>query len=286
MRKKYLAVMHLKNIHIEEYNFDRLLKVLPELNTYITHENGFRTLDYSDAKAVFLLNKALLISDYNIKQWELPSGALCPPIPGRADYVHHLNDLLNDTMPVKGLDIGTGASAIYPILATSIYKWHMVGCDTNPLSIEYATKNTVALKEHIEIRSQGYNGHIFKGIIGNEEHFDFTMCNPPFYTSEKEALKANSLKIKNLRLNADSRNFAGQPNELWCNGGEALFIKRMIKESILFKSQVGWFTSLVSQKQNLPKIYKQLEKLNATYKIIPMQQGNKKSRLIAWTFIP
>ena len=278
--------MHPKNIHNSNYNFDRLLKVLPELNTYIITKNGFRTLDYSDAKAVFLLNKALLLSDYSIKQWELPEDALCPPIPGRADYVHHLNDLLGNPKVAKGLDIGTGASAIYPILAHTIYKWQMVGCDSNPQSVDYALKNTASLIDQVEIRLQTYNGDIFKGIIGQEEYFDFTMCNPPFYTSEKEALKANSLKRNNLGLKTDSRNFAGQSSELWCNGGEALFIKRMIKESTLFKSQVGWFTSLVSQKQHLPKIYKQLDKLGATYKTIPMEQGNKKSRFIAWSFNP
>ena len=58
----------------------------------------------------------------------------------------------------------------------------------------------------------------------------------------------------------------------------------MIKQSIEFKTQVGWFTCLVSKKDNLRKIYKQLNKLNATYKTIQMHQGNKQSRFIAWTF--
>ena len=79
-------------------------------------------------------------------------------------------------------------------------------------------------------------------------------------------------------------NFGGESNELWCNGGEALFLKRMIKESADFKTQVGWFTSLISKKESLSKIYKQLDKLKAIYKVIPMSQGNKKSRFIAWKF--
>ena len=79
-------------------------------------------------------------------------------------------------------------------------------------------------------------------------------------------------------------NFGGQANELWCNGGEALFIKRMIKQSVAFKSQVGWFTTLVSKKENLAKIYKQLDKLKVTRTTIPMTQGNKQSRIVAWRF--
>jgi 23S rRNA (adenine1618-N6)-methyltransferase len=58
----------------------------------------------------------------------------------------------------------------------------------------------------------------------------------------------------------------------------------MIKQSSSFKNQVGWFTSLVSKKENLPKIYKQLDKLNTTRQTFLMEQGSKKSRLVAWKF--
>jgi 23S rRNA (adenine1618-N6)-methyltransferase len=55
-------------------------------------------------------------------------------------------------------------------------------------------------------------------------------------------------------------------------------------QSVDFKTQVEWFTCLVSKKENLRKIYKQLNKLNATYKTIQMNQGNKQSRFVAWKF--
>jgi len=58
----------------------------------------------------------------------------------------------------------------------------------------------------------------------------------------------------------------------------------MIKESVLFKSQVVWFTTLVSKNEHLPKLKKQLEKNKAHYKTIDMSQGNKKSRFLAWRF--
>ena len=91
-------------------------------------------------------------------------------------------------------------------------------------------------------------------------------------------------KIQIWGLDSRHRNFAGVSHELWCNGGEALFLKRMIKQSVSVKHQVQWFTSLISRKENLPKIYKQLDKLKATHKTIPMEQGQKKSRFVAWTF--
>ena len=118
------------------------------------------------------------------------------------------------------------------------------------------------------------------------------MCNPPFHSSKEDASKGTLKKLRNLEKDAQPYqtkkdiilNFGGQANELWCNGGEALFIKRMIKQSIAYKTQVGWFTTLVSKKENLSKIYKQLDKLKVTRKTINMTQGSKKSRFVAWKF--
>ncbi len=164
----------------------------------------------------------------------------------------------------------------------------MVGCDISLDAVEAANHNvslTESLKKNIEIRHQNNNANIFEGIIKEGEHFDFTMCNPPFHASEAEATKGTMRKLKNLKKEGHTGlNFGGQANELWCNGGEALFIKRMIKQSVPFKSQVGWFTTLVSKKENLPKIYKLLDKLKANHKTAIMSQGNKQSRFVAWTF--
>jgi len=279
--------MHPKNAHQDDYDFNSLQKAYPALSTFvITNPQGRFTIDFSDSQAVLALNKALLNKSYNVTDWELPEGYLCPPIPGRADYIYHLADLMPQKSAITGLDIGTGANAIYALLGQVIFNWKMVGCDSNAASVAIAQQNTQAYKD-IEIRHQNNKSYLFKGIIKPGEYFDFTMCNPPFYASEEEAIKAKQTKQKNLDISLSAkRNFAGQANELWCNGGEALFIKRLIKESVQFSKQVGWFTSLVSRKQNLEKITKQLDKLKATYKIIPMEQGHKKSRCIAWTFIP
>jgi 23S rRNA (adenine1618-N6)-methyltransferase len=187
----------------------------------------------------------------------------------------------------KGLDIGTGANCIYPLLGASIYGWKMTGADIDANAIASATENVAAnpkISEHIDIRHQTDNANIFQGIIQVDEYFDFAMCNPPFYSSEKEALQANYQKNKNLGFVQVNRNFGGQANELWCNGGETLFLKRMIKQSVDFKTQVGWFTALVSRKEHLTKISRQLTKAGATHKIIDMEQGNKQSRFVAWTF--
>ncbi len=253
--------------------------------------HGNKSIDFSDSDAVLHFNKALLKHHYQLKDWGIPENYLCPPVPGRADYIHALADLLEGDpikTPVKGLDIGVGANCIYPILGAKIYNWKMVGADIDPGAVAAAKTNvnaTPGLEEFIEIRQQKDNASIFKGIVKTGEFYQFSMCNPPFHSSKEEATRGTLLKLRNLGQGSSfTLNFGGQANELFCNGGEALFIKRMIKESILFRSQIRWFTSLVSKKENLPKIYKQLNRLKAIHRTFEMEQGNKQSRFIAWKF--
>ena len=291
--------MHSKNLHNDAYQFDELIKSHPKLEPFVfVNDHQTHTIDFSSSDAVLNLNKALLKYHYHISDWDIPSHYLCPPVPGRADYIHYLADLLAENESpknIKGLDVGMGANCIYPILGAQIYHWDMVGTDIDPNAIASAKKNIKSLeklKKHIEIRQQYNNANIFEGIISDKEYFDFTMCNPPFHSSKEDASKGTLKKLRNLEKDAQPYqtkkdiilNFGGQANELWCNGGEALFIKRMIKQSIAYKTQVGWFTTLVSKKENLSKIYKQLDKLKVTRKTINMTQGSKKSRFVAWKF--
>lgn len=285
--------MHPKNLHQDEYDFSALIAAHPKLKQYV-HFNKFenQTINFADPDAVLHLNKAILHKDYKINYWDFPEHHLCPPIPGRADYILHLADFLQDRKvdmkQIKGLDIGVGANSIYPLLATRIFKWKMVGADINEDAVKSAEEIVVKnqMEDVIQIRKQRDHAHIFKNIIEEGETFSFTMCNPPFYSSEEEAHKNNVQKRKGLEISeTPTRNFRGLSNELWCNGGESLFIKRMIKESILFRKQVIWFSSLVSKKENLPKIYKQLNKIGAKHYTVEMEQGNKKSRFVTWSFV-
>ncbi|WP_159023386.1 23S rRNA (adenine(1618)-N(6))-methyltransferase RlmF [Formosa sp. L2A11] len=285
--------MHSKNKHKKSYDFEALVQAHSKLSSFVFTSplTKQKTIHFEKSDAVFHLNKAILIADYDLTDWRIPKGYLCPPIPGRADYIHHIHDLLEVeklTENVKGLDVGVGANTIYPILGAQIYDWKMVGCDTSVSAVESAKHNvglTPSLLKKIEIRHQTDPANIFEGIIKADEKFTFTMCNPPFFGSEEEATRTTKQKLKNLKKAGPAElNFGGQAHELWCNGGEALFIKRMIKQSVAFKDQVNWFTTLVSKQENLSKLKKQLEKLKATYKTISMEQGNKKSRILAWTF--
>ncbi|WP_298221745.1 23S rRNA (adenine(1618)-N(6))-methyltransferase RlmF [Flavobacterium sp.] len=293
--------LHPRNAHRNGYDFEALILVCPELEPFVfTNQYKTQTINFSDSEAVKQLNKALLISNYKIRFWDIPTTYLCPPIPGRVDYIHYLADLLassnNGTIPtsetVQGLDIGIGANCIYPILGTALYQWSFVGTDTDEKALQNCKKiisQNPQLIDAISLQLQTEPRFIFKNIILPEDRFAFTMCNPPFHASQAEANKANLRKINTLQ-NAKSvkpvLNFGGQNAELWCDGGEIKFITQMIFESVKFANQVLWFTTLVSKKDNLTSIYRTLQKVNASeIKTIDMAQGQKNSRIVTWTFL-
>jgi len=290
--------MHPQNPYTKRYDLTKLARHHSALQAYIVlNPSGEQTIDFSASMAVYELNRAILLADLKLADYNLPTGYLIPPIPGRLDYLLQIRDFLTGKLNIaldsklRGLDIGAGANGIYCILGAQHFNWAMVGaeCDTRSLEIAIANmQRTKALQDKVEIRHQENKSFLFATIIQPQEQFDFTICNPPFHRSREEALKGSLKKLKNLGVatynKEHSLNFEGQANELWCNGGEALFIKRLIKESVMFKDQVRVFTSLVAKADNLPRIEKQLKKAKANYHIIPMELGNKKSRIILWWF--
>ncbi|KAA0130719.1 23S rRNA (adenine(1618)-N(6))-methyltransferase RlmF [Chryseobacterium sp. SN22] len=293
--------LHPRNLHRDPYDFGQLISCVPELKHYV-FVNAYQsvTINFSLPKAVKLLNKALLLHFYRVQHWDIPDTNLCPPIPGRADYIHYIADLLAESFgeipegqKIHGLDIGMGANLVYPLIAHRSYGWAMLGTDINEDSLQNAGRildGNPDLLPVIRLKKQPEADHIFKNIIEPEERFAFSMCNPPFHDSEVSALKGNLRKTKNLtrsKVRKPVLNFGGQQSELWCEGGELAFITNMIRESMLYPSQVLWFTCLVSKKDHLFKLTSLLKKVKAVeFKVIEMAQGQKISRMLAWTFVP
>ncbi len=276
------------------YNFTDLCNKYPALTEYVfVNKYKNNTIDFSNPKAVKTLNKAILFTDYDIKYWEFPDENLCPPIPGRADYIRHLEELLqssNQTKNITILDIGTGATCIYPLLGNALYNWKIVATDIDKVSLDNAQKiiDNNKLNSQISLRLQSSEYNIFKNIINENDKFMATICNPPFYHSKEDTDKENQRKLKGLGLKSENshRNFSGISNELFYKGGEIAFIKRYINESLLYKNNCFWFTILVSKKENIRKVKVALKKLNATeVKSIPIHRGNKITRIMAWTFL-
>jgi 23S rRNA (adenine1618-N6)-methyltransferase len=293
--------LHPRNKHQGRYNFKELIISCPELAPFVRLNNyNDESIDFSDAEAVMMLNKALLMHFYKIDYWNIPQGYLCPPIPGRADYIHHIADLLgssnNGIIPtdsqVKCLDIGVGANCIYPIIGNKEYDWSFVGSDIDPVSIQSANEiieNNASLKGNVTLRLQLNPEDVFRGIINKDEYVDLSICNPPFHASAEEAQAGTLRKLSNLnrkKITKTTLNFGGKNKELWCEGGEEKFIQKMIFQGQEFASSCLWFTTLVARQAHLKNIYKALKTVKAVeVKTIPMSQGNKTSRIVAWTFL-
>lgn len=293
--------LHPRNRHNKQYDIDKLVKVVPALkNHIIKNKAGKDSINWASSEAVLYLNKALLLCYYDLENWSIPAGFLTPPVPGRADYIHYLADLLaevnNDTIPkgrsVRILDIGVGANCIYPIVGTKEYGWRFVGTEADSTAFK-AAKGIAAfnsnLKKNVDIRLQKYPDFIFEGVLRPNEFFDAVICNPPFYSSQEDADDHALSKIRNLKKvnEADKDlNFGGQKHELITKGGEYAFISKMISESSKMPTKCFWYTTLVSKGSILSGLYKQLKdhKVNR-YKTVEMKQGNKVSRFLAWTYL-
>lgn len=293
--------LHPRNKHRARYDFEQLIKSCPELEPFVKlNEYGSESVDFFDPKAVKILNKALLAHFYSITNWNFPQNYLTPPIPGRADYVHHIADLLgaanNGNIPtgskIKCLDIGVGASCIYPIIGNKEYGWSFIGSDIDPVSIQSSSeivKSNASLRGSVELRLQQNPENIFSGVLHKEEHLDLILCNPPFHTSLAEARAGTIRKLKNLKqkqVTSPILNFGGQNGELWCKGGEKKFVENMIQQSREFSTSCFWFTSLVSKQANLKSILSKAKEAGAlNVKTIEMEHGNKVSRIVAWTYL-
>lgn len=293
--------LHLRNKHNSRYDFDALTTTSKDLLAFVSiNKYGDQSIDFANPNAVKSLNKALLKHFYQIDFWDIPEGYLCPPIPGRADYMHYAADLLascnNQNIPngkkIRVLDVGVGANCIYPIIGHQEYGWTFVGSDIDEISVRCARNiaevNPVLINA-IEIRLQTDKSAIFKNILHKEELFDLSICNPPFHASAAEALSGSQRKNRNLG-NKDYvkpiLNFGGLKNELWTKGGEVEFIGKMIAESKSYKNQCFWFTSLVSKSEHLDSIYAMLKRAEvAEVRTSEMRTGNKITRIVAWTFL-
>lgn len=294
--------LHLRNLHRGRYDFAQLIASSPELAAFVAlNEYGNESINFVDPAAVKALNRALLKHYYNIKEWDVPAQYLCPPIPGRADYIHYLADLLSESnggeiprgKSVRALDIGVGANCIYPLIGHATYGWQFVGTDVEATALHNAQGILDAnqLNDAIELRLQKSSSAIFSDVTFADEFFDLTLCNPPFHASLAEARHGAQRKWKNLGKENDKRknpvlNFGGQSMELCCDGGEEAFVTRMIEESESGKDNCLWFTTMISKSATLPHVYRKLKYSGAKdNRTIEMSQGQKKSRILAWTFM-
>jgi len=285
--------LHPRNRHQGRYDFPQLIKSSPELAAFvILNPYGKESIDFANPAAVRVFNRALLKACYGIAHWDIPADYLCPPIPGRAEYLHFLADLLGDcnggSIPrgaaVRALDIGVGANCIYPLLGHSDYGWQFLGSDIDPTALAAAQaiiQSNPGLSDAIQLRQQTERAHILQGLLQPDERFDLSLCNPPFHASLDEATRGSQRKWRGLGKADPKRklpvlNFGGQAAELWCVGGEAAFVRKLIEESAQIPRQVLWFSSLISKAANLPGVHAALKKAGALdVRTVEMAQGKR-----------
>ncbi|MDF3006508.1 MAG: rRNA ((1618)-N(6))-methyltransferase RlmF [Enterobacter kobei] len=171
--------LHPRNRHHSRYDLDALCQDCPELRGFIiATPTGEATVNFADPLAVKALNKALLAHFYGVAHWDIPEGFLCPPVPGRADYIHHLADLLAEsaegTVPRQAsvLDIGVGANCIYPLIGNHEYGWRFTGTEVHNeafASAQAIINGNPGLTRAVRLRRQKDPAAILTGIIHKNE---------------------------------------------------------------------------------------------------------------------
>ena len=269
-------------------DFLTLIKEFPELKKYKLKQNEDNEdefqFDWSNNELSLLMDKSILNYYFNIKYYDIPKGFLIPPIPSRINYINLINSIITklindiDIKNIIGIDIGTGANIIYPILGYSIYKWKFICTEINKEAFNNAKlilqKNN--LENNINIIKQNNKDNIFISILNRENKYLFSMCNPPYYNYE------NEIKLEDKKRD-NEYNF----DEIYYKNGEYGFFQRYFEESICYKNNVFLYTILIGKKINAENIYDKLSSYNDIIKIYNMQKiltGNNVRYIIYWSF--
>ena len=283
--------IHSRNKNKDRYDLDALLTLNPTLGDYLKpNHKGEDAVDLSNPLAVKALNKTLLHHYYGIENWNFPDAYLCPTIPSRADYVHYMADVimgsnygkLPEGHKITCLDVGTGATCIYPIIGVTEYDWNFIASDIDSKSIasvKTVVEANAVLKNKVDCRLQEKSKDLIFGVLERDETIDITICNPPFYESVEDAELGTQKKLAPY-------NASEITPEIICDGGEIKFIKQLAKESKAFGHNCFWFSALVTKKSNQKAMTDFLKLIGvAETKIIPIGMGNKSNQIIAWTFL-
>ena len=268
-------------------DFSLLIKKFPELTKYtlLKNEDGEYSFNWSDNKLSLLITKCILDFYFKIKYYSIPNNFLIPPVPSRLNYINLIKTLLisfniltsKEENEIIGIDIGTGANLIYPLLGYSLYKWKFICSEINNEAFENSIKiiKENKLEEYIKLIKQKYKNYIFVGIINREKKYTFSICNPPYYDYEDEIKKED--KNKNCEYNFD---------EIYYKNGEVGFFNKYFQESLCYSKNIFLFTYLIGKKSNAEKIYDQIsEDKNIRYcDMKKIKTGNNIRYIIFWTF--
>ena len=260
------------------------------------------------------LTKTLLELDFGLKL-DLPADRLCPPVcsslhkhtllpldaadadwqyqqvPNRHNYILWLKDLMDTTSydqpgrELCGLDVGTGASCIYPLLGISQRPWSFVATDIDAQNLSYARKNIHLnhLGDRVRLLERQAADPLLPLSEPGIQAINFVMMNPPFYTSEEDMLSSESKKAR-----PPMSACTGAPVEMVCEGGEVAHVGRLLDESLVARDRVQWYTSMLGKLTSLEALVEGLHENGIdNYAVTEFVQGNKTRRwALAWSFGP
>ncbi|KAI4297737.1 hypothetical protein L6164_037608 [Bauhinia variegata] len=313
-RKEERPTIHPKNKYSENPpDFSLLASLYPSFQPFVYYSrDGRPRIDWTDFNATRELTRILLLHDHGLNWW-IPDGQLCPTVPNRSNYIHWVEDLLSSNIvpktnstgvKVRGFDIGTGASCIYPLLGASLLGWTFVGSDVTDVALEWARKNVSSnpqISELIEIRRvesnrntlclEGFEESVYGGSkMKSSGDFDTEVTPGPLAAPD---LHVNKNKIYHgppilVGVVKDDEKFdfcmcnppffesleeaglnpktscGGTPEEMVCPGGELAFITRIIEDSAVLNHSFRWYTSMVGRKSNLKNLVSKLWEVGVT----------------------
>nr|CAG4643145.1 EOG090X04JL [Ilyocryptus agilis] len=257
--------------------------------SYLQKLSGKIEIDFKDPAAVRALTTVLLKKDFNLDV-ELPSDRLIPTLPLRLNYLLWIEDLLSvpglEPREVHGIDIGTGACCIYPILAARKNKWKFTATESDETNYESSVRTVECnhLGEFVTVKKVTSDS-MLHGNISFDVEYNFTMCNPPFFDSSNLGPKSRSAKRPEpVCLKSGGSNSV---QEIAVEGGEVLFVQKLVKESQDLKSSVKIFTTMVGHKSSIGPIKAMLKEAGAlSWTDTEFCQGRTMRWALAWTFCP
>ncbi len=289
------GVLHPANPYRDRpYDWPRLVAAHPPLEAFIRpHPRGGKTIPFNQSAAILALNQALLAADFGLRHWTMPPGHLCPAVPGRLDYLLHVADLagpLSPDNPWRLLDLGTGASGIYALLAAAHWQAEVVATDCAEASLEHLGRwlpTSPSLAARITLRHQPNPAHLLEGVCLPQERFDACVCNPPFHDSlpHAEASAASRHPLRQETTRPEQSPFGGVARELVYPGGEVAFVQRLVRESQERPTLCRWFTCLISRQTHLAPLAQAVRDAGAkTWQVRPFYAGQKQAHFLAWSF--
>jgi len=279
--------MHERNIYKIPPDFAKLAEEYEAFGKHVAISlDGKGHLNFKDPEAVRELTYTLLKHDFGL-HLDIPLDRLIPTVPLRLNYILWIEDLLKEGSleqePAKGIDIGCGASCIYPLLGTKLNNWNFIATEPDGLSNRFAQKNIEMNKLNSKIvLKDGNSDTLLKDVVEGNNQYDFCMCNPPFFSDREEALGFKSRTDKRTLPHSVC---TATNNETITEGGEVAFVKKIITESTELKHSVRWYTSMLGKKSSLKTLNRYLTELKIPFVTHTVFQQGKTTRWgIAWSF--